>query len=186
MGTIPKIGSSKAMEEHFKDINFDETPVPEPPPPTAEGAAMAEIYGMDLDHLFQPLTRPPDPPPFITRDRPDRVWRWLSKPQVKYMGMRNYKAYSPTSEERAKIDAGIETPSGVFMDAENKVCWRDDSFLGWIERRLWEARQLQRRARTETQTNLAKQSGGQMSELAKRIPGGKSMIKVDQWEQKGE
>ena len=183
---VPRIGRSVQTGETFEDITFDEKPVPQAPPqaPSPATAAEAEIYGVDLEHLLQPISQPPNPPSFITKGRDDRMWRWLSVPQVKVAGMRNYTTYSPDADEKKRIDAGFDVEPGIFVDAENKVRWREDAFLAWIPRRLYELRMAQRRARTDAQTKLAKEASS-MRVLADKV-GGKVMYKVDQWDQKGE
>lgn len=97
----------------------------------------------ELD-LLEPLGSPPNPPKCILErlNRDEKVWRWLSKPQVKYQGMRMYVAVKPTKDELRRMKAG-DCPSGVYTNAENLICWKDDGFLGMIPRRLYDVRRKQ-------------------------------------------
>ena len=139
---VPRIG-----RDTFKDL---------PLPTVAESEA--SVYGMDLSdlELDEPLGRAPDPPKCIQERlrREEKVWRWVSKPTVKYMGMRQYLTVSPTSEERDKIKNG-DCPGGVDVDVENKITWREDAWLAAIQRRLHERRVMQKFIRTNDQTKVA-------------------------------
>jgi hypothetical protein len=151
--------------------------------------AHAEIMGMDLQELelLNPtLTRAPEPPKCVMKRlrRSDHVWRWLSTPHVKFAGMRNYQTVSPTEEEKRKIDDG-DAQAGVFVSPDNRICWREDSWLAAIPRRLYELRQAQRRMRTTEQTKRSL-SPDALTETISRMGGKVSEYAVDRWEQQGE
>jgi hypothetical protein len=107
--------------------------------------------------IENPFGEIPAPPAVILRklEKADRVWRWLSTPQVKKNGMRNYETYSPDPEDRQVIDHG-RCAAGVAISTDNRVTWREDSWLGSIPRKRWLERQAEKRRRTDQQTAISK------------------------------
>ena len=139
-----------------------ETPplVPKVMPPPDAGST-GPITGLDLDEYeFQDptLVAVPDPPRCIQERlrRENKVWRWLSIPQTRKMGLRGYVVVSPDAKERHRIDTGRDTPVGVSVDEQNRIVWREDGFLAAIPQRLYDQRQRSKRMRTDAQTGLAK------------------------------
>lgn len=118
------------------------------------------IYGWELEQLLlqdQKLNNVPDPPKCIMDDLKSRdlKWRWMSKPFVKTHGLRQYTTYSPSAEQRKKIKNG-DAPPAVDVDVENKVTWREDSFLATIPRRQFMIRRILAKQRVQNQNDLAK------------------------------
>lgn len=136
----------------------------------------------DLRELVVPTGRPPDPPACVAKRLKERdlMWRWLSEPAVRRLGMRMYVAYSPTSEEREMINSGRDTPPGVHVDEQNRVKWMDDAFLGVIPRRLYLARQAQKSQRIADLTAASRDYSG-LREAAARI-GGRVSVEARSWE----
>jgi hypothetical protein len=169
-------------------VNQKAAPVVEediaPAPSVVEGDVM---YGMDVEdmELHFPMTDAPEPPDYVLKKFKSRdlVYRWMSKPMVRYHGMRMYTTYSPDLEDKRRIDAGQCRP-GIFIDAENKICWREDAFLATIPRKLHKLRQEQTRMRTQKQTDLAKNTEV-LSSAAERM-GAKAKLKIDEWIEKEE
>ena len=103
----------------------------------------------DFNELVEPLGVAPDPPRcvLIKLKQRDLVWRWLSEPSCKKLGMRMYETYSATAKDRDAINSGRDAPAGVRVDAENKLKWLDDAFLAVIPRRYFLQRQAIKRQR---------------------------------------
>ena len=158
--------------------------------PVTAASAESPIYGfemLDLEMMF-PHGNPPVPPKCIQErlKRNDQEWRWLSKPMVKYHGMRMHVTVSPTAEERDKINNGGDSPPGVHVDVENKICWQDDAWLGSIPKRLAELRRQHKIALSAQQSKIAKDQGLALKEEARRA--GVKLVQhdVQQWTQQGE
>ena len=111
--------------------------------------------------------------------RDNKVYRWVSRPTVKFMGMRQYTTYSADAEDRKTINDG-DAPAGVYVDAENKVCWRDDAWLAWIPRKQHDervrAKDFLKNAQTDRAFNTQKEALG---EMARRV-GAKLDLSVTQ------
>ena len=154
---------------------------PEPKKPPATEPAVAEptpttvhetILSMDLTEWDTegPTVheKVPDPPKCIKRrlEANECVWRWLSKPHVDKKGKRMYSVYSPTDDERRAIEKG-DCPPGVSVSVDNRVCWGEDAFLGYLPRRFFDERQKEL---DKLNTRLRKQSqaGTEFTEFAKR------------------
>lgn len=123
----------------------------------------------------------PDPPRCVLEHLKSRdlVWRWLSEPACKRLGMRMYETYSPDDRIRKLINSGKDAPAGVRVDAENRVRWMDDCFLGVIPRRYYLHRAELKRQRVKDLTKRS-QDHAALREVAQRV-GAKSDITVSQW-----
>ncbi|MDR7528642.1 MAG: hypothetical protein QN130_12275 [Armatimonadota bacterium] len=108
------------------------------------------------------------------------VWRWLSEPAVRRLGMRMYETYSPTAEERELINSGRDAPPGVRVDEQNRVRWLDDAFLGVIPRRYFVVRQAQKAQRIKDVTARSRDFSA-LREAAARL-GGRVDVRADSWE----
>ena len=144
-------------------------PVVAPPPPVT---VHDTILSMDLTEydLEGPTVHEavPPPPKCIQRrlELGDRVWRWLSKPHVAKKGMRQYTAYSPTSEDRLAMERG-DCPAGVHVSVDNRLCWGEDAFLGILPRRFYEQRQAEL-AKLNKRTIVDSRRTDALDELAAR------------------
>ncbi len=169
----PKIGRRDVVE-----------PIePEAPLPAtaAEAEMSAEVlYGYAMTHYAEPTPGSPSPPLCVQEHlkRLDHKWRWLSLPGVKRHGMRGFVTYSPAGEITKKIRAG-DCPPGVYIDAENKLCWLDDAWLASQPRKLFDYRAAMVRKRIQEQTELSK-NADQLKELARRAGGKLSQFDIQE------
>ena len=132
---------------------------PAPDPVLVDDSERGTVY--DFRELVEPLGVPPQPPTCVLKHLKsnDLVWRWLSEPSCKRLGMRMYETYSPTPDERKLISSGKDAPPGVRVDAENRVRWLDDCFLGVIPRRYFLQRQAMKRQRVKDLTARSRNPG---------------------------
>lgn len=171
------------------DLPPREDTVVEPPPMAALPQPENPVYGFSMAELELydiNMNKVPAPPRCIQEhcQRADWVWRWMSPSAIKYFGMRGYVAYSPDKDVRQKIKDG-DCPASIYVDVENKVRWREDSFLAVTPRRLYEARQAAKRQRTDNQTRVAREAAPGLRELSNRA-GVSVEYHVDEWKQQGE
>jgi hypothetical protein len=177
---IPKQPKTPTLEKRAEEI---------PQLPMGDDVDFSNIYGWnmaELEFLDTALNRVPDPPKCVMewcRSR-DLVWRWLSYPSVKHLGMRGYMAYSATADIRKKMKHG-DCPPTQDIDVSNKLVWREDAFLGVIPRRLHEARARSKAQRTIDQTKLAKGQADNLREVARRAGGKIVEYNVEQTARQG-
>jgi len=150
----------------------------------------ASLYGMDVDELamLDPfLTNVPTPPKCIVKrlEQEDMVYRWLSPAQVKYSGMRGYITVSPTPGERKRIDEGRDTPPGVSIDEQNRIRWREDSWLGKMPRKLAMIRKRQHALRTIDQTKRALDTESLREGMA-RMGAKVTHAEIERWDEASE
>jgi hypothetical protein len=173
----PADSATKATVDAIQSVNLDD---PE----------FANIYGWNLSDLELTdvaLNRTAEVPRCIKAycEARDLVWRWLSYPNVKARGMRNYVALSVTPELRKRIKMG-DCPATVDIDVSNKLTWREDAFLGVMPRRLHEKIQDSKKQRVVEQTKLARGGhGGLMREAAARAGAKISDYRVEETAEKG-
>lgn len=168
---MPKIGQSTFQPE---------SSTPSEPEIRPGGRDLTQDAHVDADLWIEnPFGDVPAPPASILRKlaTQDRVWRWLSTPQVKKNGMRNYETYSPDPEDRDAIDRG-RCAAGLAISTDNRVTWREDAWLATIPRKRWLERQAERRRRTDQQSRLAK-SPEPLAAVADRL-GAKSSLTVQE------
>ena len=170
--SAPKIGTS-VYEPTVKPGD------PEPGPPGVRDLTQDAHVETDLwiENKFGSV---PHPPECIQRKlaAADRIYRWVSMPQVKKgpTGMRNYETYSPDAEDRDTIDRG-RCEAGIAISTDNRVTWREDSWLASIPRKRYLYRQEETRKRTLQQTQLSKSVGQIAAEAAARS----GQVKVQRW-----
>jgi len=157
----PKIGSfaTKRSTPLPTPLPEDTRPGGPAPDPVIDKEDIGTVH--DFVDLTEPLGVAPNPPRCLAKkfEQRDLVWRWLSEPQVDRLGLRMYTVYSPDAKERELINSGKDAPPGVRVDAENRVRWLDDAFLGVLNRRYFQERYDQKRKRvrdlTEASRNLS-------------------------------
>ena len=134
----------------------------------AESAGIWDMHDLDVENPFEEI---PNPPKSLMKrlQSKDLVWRWLSVPMVRKKGTRGWTVYSPDSEDRTALARG-ECPAGVRIDVENKLCWREDAFLGVMPRKLHEMYQNAITKRTREQSARTRDRQG-LDELAARAKG---------------
>lgn len=148
----------------------DKSPTPEP----------ATVH--DFVELVEPVGVGPNPPKCILKKLKSRdlVWRWLSEPAMKRLGMRMYELWSVDDKDRALINSGRDAAPGVRVSAENTVRWLDDAFLGVIPRRYFLQRQAMKQARVLDQTKRSKELGG-LKEAAGRAGARITDFEIKSW-----
>jgi hypothetical protein len=134
----------------------------------AESAGIWDMHHLDIENAFSDI---PNPPKALMKRLTEKelVWRWLSVPQVRKRGTRGWTVYSPDTEDRTAMAKG-DCPAGVRVDVENKLCWREDAFLGVMPRRLHELYQGEIAKRTAAQSARVRDRQG-LDELAARAKG---------------
>ena len=152
------------------DAAPDQAPDPEP----------ATVH--DFVELVEPMGCAPEPPRCIMKDLKarDLVWRWLSEPSAKRLGMRMYETYSPSVKQRELINSGKDAPPGVRVNVENVVKWLDDAFLATIPRRYFVQRQAMKQERNAQQTKLSRDRSA-LQEAARRL-GATVDLSIKTWE----
>jgi hypothetical protein len=158
--------------------------------PVQTAAETDSIYGWkieDMEFLDPGLTSAPKPPKFLADkfQQHDLVWRWLSYPALRALGKRGYTIYSPTVEEKEKINRGAGGGT-VHVDANNYICWREDAILGVTPRRLYEHRRNEKMMRTMEQTKRSRSAIEPLKEAAGRLGAQVARYQVDEWRQEGE
>lgn len=145
------------------------------------GWNMAELEFLDINQ-----NKVPDPPKCVMEwcKARDLVWRWMSYPAAKHLGMRGYVALSVNKDMRRKMRSG-DCPATIDIDVTNKLVWREDAFLGVIPRRLFEAKQKAKRQKTIDQTKLAKGQADNLKEIASRAGGKIVEYSVEQTARQG-
>jgi hypothetical protein len=162
------------------------TPEVKPGDETPTDAAVhetVESFGFDVKELLEPQGVAPDPPKCVLERlrREDKVWRWLSEPMCRRYTMRMYETFSPNARERELINSGKDTKPGVRVDAENRIKWLDDTFLGVIPRRLYLQRQALKRARIDDQTKKSRNQDA-ITEAARQAGAKITDFSVKSWE----
>ena len=170
------------------------TPTPEkkaeeiPQLPDSGDVDFSNIYGWNMAELeFMDVNQKIPDPPKVVMDwckKYDLVWRWLSYPAVKHLGMRGYVALSVTKEMRKKMRSG-DCPATVDIDVSNKLVWREDAFLGVTPRKLFEARRRSKQQMTIDQTKLAKGQADSLRDMARRAGGKIVEYSVEQTDRQG-
>lgn len=140
--------------------NFDtaEDLLPGAPAPDPEITVEEQATIHDFKELVEPTGVAPDPPRCVLAKlkQRDLMWRWLSEPSCKKLGMRMYETYSATQKDRDAINSGKDAAAGVKVDVENRVRWLDDAFLAVIPRRYFVQRQAIKRQRIKDLTKLSR------------------------------
>lgn len=155
-------------------------PAPEPSPTTAHETVMGfEITEYDIEGPTA-HERVPDPPKIIQRKLKGRdlVWRWMSTPQTRRHGMRQYTAYSLDQEDRIAIQKG-DCPGGVHINVDNRLCWGEDAFLATVPRRFYEARQREL-AKINERAIQASRNREALTEAALRMGFKRPFVKVEE------
>ena len=150
--------------------NFDPKElIPGGPAPDPEITPEEQSTVHDFRELTEPTGVAPNPPRCILAKFKSRdlVWRWFSEPSCKKLGLRMYETFSPDAKDREKINSGRDAPPGVRVDAENKLRWLDDAFLGVIPRRYYLQRQAIKRQRVKDLTRQSRSMDG-LKEAANR------------------
>jgi hypothetical protein len=140
----------------------------------AESSGIWDMHDLSVETPFEDVPNPPKALCDRLRSR-DLVWRWLSVPMVRKRGTRGWTVYSPDAEDRQAMARG-DCPPGIRIDVENKLCWREDAFLGVMPRRLQERYQLELKKRTDAQSTNARDQR-QLQDLAERA-GAKVSVSV--------
>lgn len=161
------------------------TPVVEPVIPVVESPVPTTVHEtiLSMDLIEYDIEGPtvhenvPPPPKIVQRklERLERTWRWLTKGHVDKKGMRQYTAYSPDTEDKLAMERG-DSPPGVHVSVDNRLCWGEDAFLGTIPRRFFEARQREL-AKLNQRTLVESRRPDALDELARR--GGFKKVRVD-------
>lgn len=152
-------------------------------PAPDESPLVEEATVHDFRQLVKPVGSAPTPPRCILKKLKSRdlVWRWLSEPHVKRLGKRMYETYSADATERALINSGKDAPPGVRVDADNRVRWLDDAYLGTIPRRYFLQRQAMRAELNTLQTKASRNFEG-FKEAARRVGAEVTQADARSWE----
>ena len=172
----PTESSTKATVEAIQPVVLDDPD-------------FAHVYGWnltDLELTDVALNQTAKVPKCVQEycDARGLVWRWLSYPNVKARGMRNYVALSMTAELRRKIKAG-DCPPTVDIDVSNKLTWREDAFLGVMPRKLYDRIREATAVRVLEQTKRARGQGAVLKERAARAGGRIAEYSVDETTRQG-
>jgi hypothetical protein len=134
----------------------------------ADAAGMWDMHDLSVENPFDDVPNPPKS--LMARlSKRDLVWRWLSVPMVRKRGTRGWTVYSPDGEDRQAMAKG-DCPPGVRVDVENKLCWREDAFLGVMPRQLHDLKQAEIQKRTRAQSERTRDHGA-LDDAAKRARG---------------